>query len=125
IVGFLPFVLSALHQYTNIHLYMAIVSWPEWAGYTKGMEISLLDVLALALYLSLPPSRHPLPFKLSMMLYFLAVLLSAFVAEFPLAVLFYAWQLARMFLVYAAVTKAVSNDARVARALMTAMAVGL
>src|SRR6185437_9221066 len=73
-----------------------------------------------------PPSfADPLPFKLSMMLYFLAVLLSAFVAEFPLAVLFYAWQLARMFLVYAAVTKAVSNDARVARALMTAMAVGL
>ncbi len=117
-MGFLPFGVGAFH------LYMAAISWPGWPGYVKGTEISLLDLLALALYLSFPRSGSALPFRLSMALYFVAVLLSAFQAPIPTAALFYVWQIARMFLVYTAVCKA-CVDERVAPALLTGMTIGL
>ena len=118
LVGFLPFVLA------NLHFYIAIDSWAGWPGYVQGAEVSVLDFLAVALYLSLSTPRRPLPFRLSMTLYFIAVLLSAFQAELPMAALFYPWQLARMFLVYAVVARACA-DPRVAPALLTGMAAAL
>ena len=130
LMGFLPF---AIHTF---HLYMAAVSWTEWPlkgiglsltqwpGYVKGIEISALDVLALALYLSLPVARHSLPFRVSMALYFIAASLSTLQAAEPVAALFYLWQLARMFLVYAVVTRACA-DPRVAPAILKGMAAGL
>jgi len=119
LVGFFPFVL------TNLHFYVAVDSWAEWIGYVHGAEISLLDVLAVALYLSLPASRDGLPFRLSMALYFVAVLFSALQAELPVASLLYSWQLARMFLIYAVVTRGTAADPRVAPALLTGMAAGI
>jgi O-antigen ligase len=118
LMGFLPFAL------VPFHLYVAVVSWPDWSGYVKGAEFSVLDALAIALYLSLPAARHPPPFRLSMALYFLAALLSALQAEVPLAALFYPIQLARMFLVYAVATRACA-DPRVVPALLNGMAAGL
>ena len=119
LVGFLPFGISAFH------LYMAAISWPDWPGYVKGTEISILDILAISLLLSLSPTGHALPFRVSMILYFVAALLSVFQASVPMAAVFYAWQLARMFLVYAAVAKGCSTDRRVVPALLTGMAIGL
>ena len=82
--GFLPFIII------NLHLYVAPYSWAGWAGYVQGAEISVLDGLAVALYLALPSSSSSLPFRLSMALYLIAVLLSALQAEFPTAALLYA-----------------------------------
>jgi hypothetical protein len=118
-MGFLPFVLS------DLHLYMAIYSLPDPGWYLKGAEFSILDALALCLYLSLPGGRHSLPFRFSMALYFIAALLSVLQANQPMAALFYPWQLARMFLVYAVVARAACADPRVAPALMKGMAVAL
>lgn len=117
-MGFLPFGLG------EFHFYVAAISWAYWPGYVKGIEISVLDVLALAMYISLPQTRQPLPFRLSMVLYFLAVLLSAFQTPVPMATILYAWQVARMFLVFALVVKA-SDDERVPRAILTGMTIGL
>ena len=119
LVGFLPFGISAFH------LYMAAISWPDWPGYVKGTEISILDILAISLLLSLSPTGNALPFRVSMILYFVAALLSVLQASVPMAAVFYAWQLARMFLVYAAVAKGCSTDRRVVPALLTGMAIGL
>ena len=130
LMGFLPF---AIHAF---HLYMAAISWTEWPvtsvavsltewpGYVKGVEISALDVLVLALYLSLPGARNPLPFRVSMVLYFVAASLSTLQAAEPIASLFYLWQLARMFLVYAVVARA-CTDLRSALAILQGMAAGL
>ncbi len=118
-LGFLPFLLKPLH------LYVAPISWAGWAGYVQGAEVSALDGLAIAIYLGLPrAARQPLPFRLSMVLYFVAVLFSIFQAQVPMASLFYAWQLARMFLLYAVVTKACADE-RFAPALLRGMAIGL
>jgi O-antigen ligase len=118
LMGFLPFVID------DFHLYMAVVSW-DWGGYIKGAELTILDLVALSLYLSVSGGRYSLPFRLSFGLYFLAALFSAFQAEFPLAALFYSWQLARIFLLFATVTRAVSANPQVAFALLKGMAIAL
>jgi O-antigen ligase len=118
LLGFLPFALSFAH------LVMGLISWVTWPGYLKGAEFSVLDALALALYLSLPGKRLSLPFRLSMVLYFFATVLSAFQASEPTAALFYSWQLARMFLVYATVARGCA-DPRVPLAILVGMSAGL
>ncbi|WP_426609727.1 O-antigen ligase family protein [Bradyrhizobium sp. McL0616] len=118
VVGCLPLVMSAFHSY------IGIISWPEWPGYAKGMEFSVLDVLVIALFISLRGRHHRLPFRISMALYLFATLLSMVDAEQPIAVFFYVWQIARMFLLYAVVTQA-CKEPRVARAILNGMAVGL
>jgi O-antigen ligase len=115
LLGFLPFIVE------YFHLYMAVDSAAEWGGYVKGVEISGLDLLALCLYLSSPRSRHRLAFRYSMLPYFLTVVFSASQALAPMMSLFYPWQLARMFLVYATVSKGCS-DSRVTWALLKGMA---
>jgi O-antigen ligase len=119
LMGFLPFGIG------EFHLYMAVISWPQWAGYVKGLEISLLDILALAVYISLPSTGRALPFRLSMGLYFFAVILSVFQSPAATAAIFYVWQAGRMLLIYAVIAKASSVDERVGPALLTGMTLGL
>ena len=119
LTGFLPFVLSAGH------LYMAVDSW-NWVGYVKGAEVSGLDFIALAIYLSLPRPKGGLPFRWSMALYFAVTSLSAIQAMFPVAALFYPLQLARAFLVYVSVYRGVcAEDPRVLDAVLKGMAAGM
>ena len=118
LLGFLPFV-------TNyFHFYMAAYSAPEWGGYVKGAEISIIDLIALSLYLSLPRTRWSLPFRYLMAGYFIAALISAAQALAPIQSLFYPWQLARMFLIYATVARG-CVDYKVTRAIMTGMAAAI
>lgn len=116
--GLLPFVLSFSHSK------MALISWAGWPGYVPGAEFSILDAFALALYFALPRGDTPVPFRIAMSAYFLATVLSAIQAQMPMAALFYSWQLARMFLIYAVVAKACA-DPRFAPALLNGMAAGL
>ena len=41
-MGLIPFVTG------SFHLYVAPIAWPGWAGWPKGLEISALDFLAIA-----------------------------------------------------------------------------
>ena len=60
LVGFL------VVEHGPLHVYMALDSWAgQWPGYTLGAEISLLDLIVLAIYFTLPRSRHSLPFLFS------------------------------------------------------------
>jgi O-antigen ligase len=118
LLGFLPFALSF------IHLNMAFISWLGWPGYVKGAEFSVLDALAIALYRGTPGPPQPIPFRLSMLFYFLATIVSSTQAIEPLASLFYSWQLARVFLVYATVKKGCANP-RVPIAILTGMTAAL
>lgn len=118
VVGFLPFGVG------TFHLYMAVISWAGWPGYVPGAEVTFLDILVVILYLALPKRRGTIPFRLALSLYILAVLLSALQTQLPTAALFYAWQLARIFVVYAVVAKAAADET-VVRAILTGMALGL
>jgi len=103
---------------------MSAIFWEDWPGYAKGFELTVLDALALSLYMSLPPASHPLPFRIAITLYFFAILLSVLQAIVPEAALFYFWQFARMFLLYAVVVRACANPI-VPEALLKGMAAGL
>ena len=118
LAAFLPFVLGSLH------LYWAVLNW-GWVGYVKGAEVSLLDFIALSLYLSLPRPEHRLPFRRSMAIYVAATALSAFQAMYPVAALFYPLQLGRTFLVCAAVYRGVCVDRRVPEAVLKGLAAGI
>ncbi len=118
-IGIVPFAQSAVSE-----LGMAIVAWKDWPGFAKGIDISALDLILVGAYFSLPRKRFRLPFVFSMLFYMVAVLLSAVQAQMPEATLFYAWQLARIFIVYAIVAKA-SADPRLVTALLSGMAIGL
>jgi O-antigen ligase len=118
LIGFLPFVVDSLH------LFMAAIAWGGWSSYVQGVEFSVIDALVLAIYLTLPDSPRPLPFRISMALYFVSVLASAIQAEVMEVVFFYCWHLARMFLVYATVTRACA-DLRVVPAILKGMGAGL
>jgi O-antigen ligase len=116
--AFLPFVL------TKMHLYMAVLNW-GWVGYVKGGEISLLDFIALSIYLSLPRPETRQPFRRTMTIYLAATALSAIWAIFPVAALFYTLQLARVFFVCVTVYRGVCADRRVAEAVLKGLAAGL
>src|SRR5262249_20506819 len=118
LMGFLAF------EHGPQKLYMAIISWAWWPGHTKGLEFSIVDALALSLYLSLPNVREHLPFLASMAFYFFVSLLSALQTNVPESALFYCWQLARAFLVYAVVTRGCA-DPRVPSAILKGMVIAL
>ena len=113
--GLLPF---ALNQQ------ITIIDWAGWPGYVKGLQVTALDLLALAIFITLPRTRNPTPFRFVFGLYFVAVVVSIFNASVSMAAVFYAWQLVRVFFIYLVVVRA-STDERVPRAILTGMAIGL
>jgi hypothetical protein len=93
--------------------------------YVNGVEVYYLDLIAIILYLSLPRATDPLPFRFSMALYFGTTVLSAIETTVPETALFYSWQLARMFLLYATVYRGICADPRVSPAVLKGMAAGI
>lgn len=120
VIGALPFVWGAFPKRK-----LVVLGVPEWPGFTQGFDVSLLDLLLVAAFLSLPRRpRVALPFKLSFTFYIGAVLVSAFQAQNPTATLYYTWQLLRMFMVFAIVARA-CLDARLTVALLKGLAIGV
>lgn len=93
-VGFLPFVIAAWN------LDAAIISWATWPGQTKGLIITLLDALALAVVIRSRRSPLFFPFTAIIIAYIGAASLSIFFSNNPQASFFYAWQLGTMLLVF-------------------------
>lgn len=121
-LGMLPFVVErpVLGEY---NLYMALVSWPMWPGFVKGIEISLVDAVAVAVLLSRLPLKRPIPFKAVFFAYFLVVLVTAALSSVWMAGSFYAWQLLRSFVLFAAVVS-ISDDDRAPVALLSGAVLG-
>jgi O-antigen ligase len=118
LLGLLPFLLDAAH------LQVAVVAWPLWPGFVRGIEVSAIDVIALSAYLGLPRARNSVPFRWAMAAYFFAVLLSVFQAGVWDAAFFYLVQLARIFFLFVVINKACA-DQRVAPAILNGMAIGI
>ena len=116
-LGFLPFVISPWN------LYIAPISWEGWPGFVKGMEVSLIDAIAIAVYAS-APGKGKIRLKLPFLIYIGAVLISAAQADVRMPVFFHAWQIARMFLLFAAVAAACRDD-RAPSAILTGLVLGL
>lgn len=96
-VGLLPFVVSALN------LDAALINWAGWPGYAKGIVLSLLDTLAMAILVTSSAPFRKLPLAGIFVFYFLAAMLSVAMSTLPMSSAFYVFQLVRVFLVFAAV----------------------
>jgi O-antigen ligase len=101
------FAVGALPFFLNFHLYVAPISWAYWPGIVKGIEVSLLDALALGMLLATRAEvRTPLPIKIFFAVYVTGLVISTFTGEQWVPAVFYAWQLMRAVLVYLAVSRA-------------------
>lgn len=118
--GLLPFLLPAAPQ-----LDVAIISWGlDWPGLLNGLEITILDVLSLALFLGMARGPGHTAFGLLLTLYLVALLLSVAQADQPTAAWFYVWQFCRAALLLIVVARACSDE--VARDyVLTGMVLGL
>lgn len=118
VMGFLPFVMDPWH------LIVAPISWAMWPGYVKGLELSLLDFVALAVFIRYQKIRINSPIMTVLPLYILVVVVTMLFSGVPQAAFFYAWQLARVLLIFAAVAK-ICQDERGPSALILGMVLGL
>ena len=117
-IGFLPFVMDPWH------LIFAPISWAMWPGFVKGLEVSLLDFVALAVFLRYQKIRIRSPLLVVLPFYIVVVLATMTWSGVPMAAFFYAWQLARVLLLFAAVAM-ICQDERGPSALITGMVLGL
>lgn len=117
-LGFLPFVMAPWH------LYVAPYSFAGWPGYVKGWEVGVIDAIAVACLISLPKARSRLPFQYVFLFYIFATLVSVFwAANFTIA-LSYPLQLARVFLVFAAIARIAASPAGL-KAVLQGLFLGL
>lgn len=116
-IGVLPFIISAMN------LDAAFVTWPAWPGYAKGIVVSLLDTLAIAILVTSRAPFRKLPFLLLFCAYLFAVTLSTTVSSLPMSSFFYLFQVARIFLIFVAVAS-FAGDLHAIRWLSFGLALG-
>ena len=117
LIGLIPFIIGLAK------LDVSIMSWAYWPGYVKGMIVSLLDALAIAILVT--TRRRPemgvlLPMYI---LYLVGSSVAIAFATTPLASFFFAWQLGRAILVFAAVV-IVAAQPRGPQAIVDGLALG-
>jgi len=117
-IGVLPFVLVSLH------LFGFIVSWPTWAGYSKGFEFSAIDPLVVIALFDQKLDRSIPWMILPLLIYGAAMLLSVEQALVPMAAAFPVWQLARVIALVTITAQACANP-RVPPALMMGIGIGV
>ena len=118
-IGILPFMMSGLN------LTASPIAWPYWPGPVKGMDVSLIDAVALAVLMSSRRVSTPVAIKISFAIYMLAVVISTLRSAVMMASFFYLWQLVRVALVYAAVARATVTHPKVAVAVLMGAGAGL
>lgn len=97
-VGLLPFTIGAFN------LDASFVSWGAWTGQATGFTISVLDTLALSIILTARRFTIDVSFSCLFALYISAVMISVFQSSLWMSSAFYLFQLARVFLVFLAVS---------------------
>lgn len=118
VFGVLPFVTNTWH------LLLAPISWAYWPGFVKGTEVTLIDVIAIALIFSAPPRQRRAHLRWPVLTYAVMVLLSMAQNDVPMSTFFYVWQLLRVALVITAVA-IVCRDPRAMRGLILGLILGI
>jgi O-antigen ligase len=113
--GFLPFFRP---------LEMALVPFGGRPGDTYGLEVAVLDWLALSLFFAHRGPSRRVPNRVGLALYLLAALASVTQAEWMLGAFGYVWKLGRMYFLLAVICRA-GEDRRVPAALLRGMMLGL
>lgn len=102
----------------------ALISWPLWSGLARGIQISLVDTLAIALILTRRNGIDRLPFLMLIGLYLACMALSLVNSSVALATVFACVQFLRTALVFVAVGGEFTRP-RALPAVLTGLALGL
>jgi O-antigen ligase len=116
-IGIMPFVMGWLN------LDASIINYAGWPGHTKGLIVTILDSLALAIVVTTVAPFRKLPLFGVLLFYFCAALLSIAVSAQPVTSSFYAFQWARAILLFVAVA-AIMRDPRAIHWLGYGLAAG-
>lgn len=100
------------------------IAWRLWQGTVRGITISPVDTLGLALILTRRHSSTGLPFQVLLAIYALPVMISIAVASAPMAATFVFFQLLRMAILLIAVGGELARPGAV-RHLLIGMSIGL
>lgn len=104
---------------------VAVISWDDiWFSYVPGLQISGIDLFAVAMYLAIRHQTNSIRYHLPFILYLTAISLSVLQAEKPLAAIFYVWQFARVYFFAVVVAKACTQD-DVPYQLLKGLAIGV
>lgn len=106
-----------------INLDASLINWATWPGYAKGIVVTLIDTLALALIFTSRAPWRGLPFLGLFLAYLLATALSMAFSNLPMSSSFYVFQIVRVLLVFVAVAS-MMNDPKAIRWLVWGLAVG-
>lgn len=116
-IGFLPF-------YGLDSVDINLVSYEQYRGDSRGIEITLVDLFVLSLALALPKARSPMPYKIPVVAYAVVAGASVLWAREPLFATFSVWKLLRMVGLLRVVSRGCEDDA-VPPAILRGMAFGL
>jgi hypothetical protein len=119
------FLLGASIFLIATRLWAAPIPWPAWPGPVKGIEVSFVDGISVALIMSTKGVRIPVTVKLSFLIYCFAIVISTFSAFQPEAATFYAWQVVRTALLLVAIARVCVTERRAPVALFAGLGVGL
>ena len=97
-VGLAPFAIGLLN------LDASLISWAMWPGHSRGLTITILDSLALAILIATRRRIGTPPFTVLLGLYAGSAMLSVAFSNVPMGSVFYAFQTIRILVFYLAVT---------------------
>lgn len=88
---------------------LGLIELPGFVGDTYGMEVTVVDFLALALLFSRPFSLKRVPYRLAIGAYLLVALFSVTQAVLTLPALLYSWRLLRFVVIFLAVVRGATS----------------
>lgn len=86
-----------------IQIEASLITWPMWSGPVRGIQLSMIDALGLALIVTRRQKPGAIPYKWVFWAYLIAIALSIIPSVVHMASAFSAYQFARIFLTYIAV----------------------
>ena len=119
------FVLGASLYIGTAIFTIAPISWRMWPDPVKGIEVSLVDALAVALLFSSKPVRIPSTVWLSFVFYCLALLVSTLAGAQVVPAIFYVWQVLRAVVVFLAIARVCASEPKAYVALLYGLGIGL
>jgi hypothetical protein len=119
------FLFGASYFIIGPKLWAAPVAWPLWPGLARGIEVSYIDAISVALIASTKSIKIPSRLKLAFGIYCLAILISTIAAYQAIPAIFYWWQLFRTVLLFVAIARVCATVEGAPIALISGLGVGM
>lgn len=105
--------------------WVAPIAWPFWQGEVRGLEVSLVDAVSIAVILAVRPIRTPLSTKVAFAVFAAGLGISLLEANLFTPSTFYVWQLFRSVLLFIAVSRLCGRLQSAPVALLGGLGIGV